>query len=103
MSEWKGPFKCEKCGLVVMHPETFREEAHLNDSRIWCDGKFHPYDRRAPDPEKAALVAALRMAEEAIDTGQGYALGDVGEKDESMEAALDQIRALLRRIEGGEG
>ena len=61
MSEWKGPWKCEKCGEVLSCPET----PHMwkGGPYGYCKGAVKPYDRRAPDPD---LLALLRKAWELL-------------------------------------
>jgi hypothetical protein len=65
--EWRGPWRCDKCGHVVespgWHPNA--EKSHSNYDRIkgltYC-GTFRPYDRRAKwdGTERRAGEAELR-------------------------------------------
>lgn len=61
MSEWKGPWKCEKCGRTE-EPWTKTGEGyryhHTPDGVCACPGRFMIHDRRATNP----LAEELREA-----------------------------------------
>ena len=50
MSEWKGAYWCERCGVKD-------DYCHCRTTDAWV-----PFERRAPDPEVAELAAALKAA-----------------------------------------
>ena len=114
MTDWKGPWRCEECGKIGSWTwaEMVRDLGHHYASDIVpeCRGKVVPHDRRVPDPEKQALVAAL----EEIAAKENMTL--LGESYDDMTARAHQIgahkafnqaamiaKAALRRYEGGEG
>ena len=68
MSEWKGPWKCAKCGREFPcvdpngHSATYPK---IVSER--CTGTLKPNDRRAPVPRVAALVEAAKEIRDAYD------------------------------------
>ena len=60
MSEWKGPWKCLKHGVIENHERWSAngQEFHNLGPYGPCWEKLEPHDRRAPDPRVASLVAA---------------------------------------------
>lgn len=67
MSEWKGPWRCTKCYAVFPQNTALH---FATDESGWCDGPCEPCeDRRAPDPEKAALAEALRKCQKYLPAG----------------------------------
>ena len=56
MDEWRGPWKCEKCG--ERQDETPHWRGTIGHQHEKCNGGLIPHDRRAPDPRVDALVKA---------------------------------------------
>ncbi len=67
MSEWKGPWKCEKCGKHwEWRPGQLSPSGHMGLSgAFYCTGEVVPHDRRAPDPLLGLLREARNMLEKS--------------------------------------
>ena len=113
MSEegWKGPWRCKECGwysFVKRVPHGWNDGPPSQLVCHLCSGELVPWERRAPDPEKAELVAALRAAlasklTERYNDGL-HEKGCNSKKDWKVESnpcdcAWGKAQALLRRIE----
>jgi hypothetical protein len=70
MSEWKGSWKCEKCGVVVPNSQRKTDGGHADDrmhqttGRYYpdCPGPLLPYDRRiASTPGNRTKAMAERI------------------------------------------
>jgi hypothetical protein len=106
MGEWKGPCRCGKCGAEYMAGH-FREDYHLSDGGVFCDGGMKPHERRAPD----ALVKALRECLQAALDESGhteYCHARKGPEHEQWTVEADcncwveAARTALRPVERGE-
>ena len=64
MSEWKGEWKCAKCGRILDPDRVAALGFHWSDisEDVRCDGELIPHDRRAP----TQADALLREAREAL-------------------------------------
>lgn len=88
MSEWKGPWKCMKCGIV------WREYQEKCSARK-CGGRLVPFDRRAPDPD---LLALLREAAFTLEQARQWVEGDEATHGRQYGTG-NSIRSVLARID----
>jgi len=97
MNEWKGPWKCDRCGMIVAIRMTIHYIAIEHDGMFHagpqCFGKLVPYDRRAPDPEKQEAVEALERVVRWYNDERTWS---------STAEIFEGAEALLRRDKGQE-
>lgn len=60
-AEWKGPWKCEKCGYRYVAGVPGGRCRCGEDEETRCTGTLVPYDRRAPAPSADGLREALDL------------------------------------------
>jgi len=63
VSEWKGPYRCEKCGLVY---SSATSNLNKGKCQLYCGQTLVSWNRRAPDPQVAALVKAAKELRDAM-------------------------------------
>jgi len=114
MSEWHGPRKCEECGAATCDKAWVGEFEYENGIcrhftkrgdrngviPLLCSGKMHPYDRRAPDPEKQELVGDMRQGLMSIRAKARFELDHpTGLHQTCLSLIAKEADALLRRRE----